>query len=100
MSLKQPLDLYWKNLLVGQVSDAAWSDFPWVFGKVTIFGMPADLRDAMEYLHRESHSEDGVCDWPFPEEFVWDWRVVDAEGESVDICQPIIDFEAGEIEWC
>ena len=98
--LKQPLKLYWRDQLIGHISEAAWSDFPWALGKVSIVSMQPELREAMEYLHRESYTEDGVTDWPYPEEFVWDWSIVDSDGETTEIGQPIIDFNAGEIEWC
>jgi hypothetical protein len=97
---QQPFKLFWKDRLIGRVRDAVWSDYPWVCGKVAIFHMPADLRAALEYLHQESISEEGVTDWPFAEEYLWGWRLVKPDGTSEEISQPIIAFKSGDIEWC
>lgn len=96
---KEPLKLIWKDRIIGHITDAGWSDFPWVSGKFSLVSMPPDLREAMEWLHKESISEDGVSDWPFPEDFVWGWRLEKPDGTSEEISQPIIDFGSGDIEW-
>src|SRR5262245_27762605 len=94
-----PLKLFWQNRRIGHITDAGWSDFPWASGKVSIVNMPPDLREALEWLHRESISEDGVTDWPFSEDFVWGWRLEQPDGTSEEISQPIIDFGSGDVEW-
>jgi hypothetical protein len=96
---EEPLKLFWKDRLIGQVTDAGWSDFPAATGKVSIIHMPPALREAMEWLHTESNSENGVTDWPFSEDFVWGWRLEKPDGTSEEISQPIIDFGNGDIDW-
>jgi hypothetical protein len=96
---EEPLKLYWKDQLIGHVRDAGWSDFPWVCGKVSIINMSPDLREVLEYVHKESISEDGLRDWPYPEEYWEDWRMVKPDGTSREIMLPIIDFETGDIDW-
>ncbi|MBL8799217.1 MAG: hypothetical protein JNM56_35350 [Planctomycetia bacterium] len=95
----EPLQLFWKDQLIGRITDAGWSDFPWMSGKVSINQIPPELREAMEYLHREATSDDGVTDWPFPEEFAAGWRMVKPDGTAVEISQPIIDFATGDVDW-
>ena len=97
---QEPINLFWKDQLIGHITDVGWSDFPWASGKISIISMPPDLREAMEWLHKESISEDGVMDWPFSEDFVWGWRLEKPDGTSQEILQPIIDFGSGDVEWC
>ena len=100
MTIPQPIQLYWKELLVGQVSDAACSEHPWIVGKVELNAIPQGLRKALTYLYAQSLTDEGVTDWPFSDEFEVDWAVVYADGSSTEICEPLINFETGQIKWC
>ncbi|MBL8798931.1 MAG: hypothetical protein JNM56_33915 [Planctomycetia bacterium] len=96
---KKRLSLFWKDQLVGFVSDASVSDFPWVCGKFTVCPIPKELRAALEYIHRESNTDDGLQDWPFPEEFLDHWKIVQSDETARETSPPIIDFKKGIIDW-
>jgi hypothetical protein len=99
MKRPQPVQLYWKQLLIGYVNDADCSDFPCVVGKVELNEIPSDLREALEYLYSQSLTDEGVTDWPFSDEFEVDWTAVYSDGSCTEICEPLIDFETCRIKW-
>jgi hypothetical protein len=95
----RPHSLYWKDELVGTVTDVAWVDFPWAGGKIVVAALSRDVRAALEYIERESNSDDGLQVWPFADELSENWRIVKPDGEVVEIWPPIIDFATGFVTW-
>jgi hypothetical protein len=93
------LGLYWKDRLVGTISDVHWSDFPWLIGKIALRRLTRPLRQALEYVSSESNSVDGLRDWPFAEELFWNWAVLNPDGSRKEIGIPIVDFATGYVEW-
>lgn len=91
--------LYWKDQLVGVVTGVGWTNFPWAGGRITIGKLSGEVRAALEYVDRESKSDDGLQDWPFPEELMDHWRVVKPSGEAVEVSLPVVDFADGFVEW-
>jgi hypothetical protein len=99
MHREQALRLFWKDRLIGEVTDVGWVDFLWAGGKLVIKKLSQKLRKALEYVFAESQSEDGLQEWPFPDELFWNWSVVKPDNTKVEIGIPIIDFTDGSIEW-
>lgn len=95
----EELKLYWKERLVGRISGATFSDFPWKLGTFRPAKIPAKLKQVIEYIRTESASEAGLIDWPFPEEYMEHWRVEHEDGRTEETSPPIIDFAKGTVEW-
>ena len=74
--------LFWKDQLVGTITDVGWTDFPWAGGKFTLGQPSKELRDVLEYISKESATDEGLHDWPFPDEMGEHWRVVKPDGRS------------------
>jgi hypothetical protein len=91
--------LYWKDHLVGTITDVGWTDFPWAGGKIAIGNLSKEVREVLEYISKESESEDGLLDWPFPDEMADHWRIVKPSGEQVEITPPVVDFSDGHVRW-
>jgi len=59
----------------------------------------AEVRAVLEYIDCESKRDDGVRDWPFPDELAEHWRVVKPDGTEVEIMPPVVDFADGYVTW-
>lgn len=95
----QPYTLYWKDQLVGTITDVRWTDFPWASGRFTMGSPSKKVRAVLEYVAARVATDDGLCDWPFSDALFDLWRIVQPNGTSVEISPPIIDFANGSIEW-
>jgi hypothetical protein len=91
--------LYWRDQLVGVVTDVGWTDFPEVGGTFTVGQLSDEVRAVLEYIDRESKMDDGVQDWPFPDELADHWRVVKPDGTEVEIMPPVVDFADAYVYW-
>ncbi len=91
--------LYWKEQLVGIVTDVGWVDFPEAGGNITVGELSPEDRAVLEYIDTESKTDDGVCDWPFAEEFAEHWRIVKPDGTNVEITPPVLDFAESFVTW-
>jgi hypothetical protein len=93
------LRLCWKKRLVGDITDVAWTDFPWVSGRVKLKRLTKELRQILKYVFKESRSEEGLRNWPFADDLFWNWSILKADETREEIGIPIIDFTDGSIEW-
>jgi hypothetical protein len=91
--------LYCGDQLVGVVTDVGWTDFPWAGGNISLAQLSAEVRAVLEYIDRESKTDDGLQDWPFPDELAEQWRIVKPDGEEVEIMPPVVDFAEGFVTW-
>jgi hypothetical protein len=98
-SNRNPLRLYWKDRLIGEITDASWTDFPWVGGKIKLKRLAKEMRQVLNYVFEQSRSEDGLRDWPFVDELFWNWSILKPDGSREEIGIPIVDFADGSIEW-
>jgi hypothetical protein len=94
----QRLRLLWKDRHVADVEGAAWDDFPWVSGKFISVDLPPELRQALEWLSSMAEADE-LEDPPFDEELVDHWVLSSPVGHKAEVCAPIVDFEAGTVEW-
>ena len=92
--------LLWRDHLIATVSEVRWSDFPWVGGKFIAVKMDAQIRELLEWIDRESKTDDGIVDDPpFPEELLTEWFIEKPDGSKTEIMIPVLDFSDGTIEW-
>jgi hypothetical protein len=91
--------LYWRDQLVGVITDVGWVDFPWAGGKIALGDMSDEIRTVLEYIDHESKTDEGLQDWPFPDELAEHWRVVKPDGKEVEIMPPVVDFTDGVVTW-
>jgi hypothetical protein len=92
-------NLYWKDQLIGTVTDVGWTDFPWAGGKIILADLSNEVREVLEYVDAESRSDDGLQDWPFDDEMAEHWRIVKPSGEEVEIMPPVVDFVDEFVTW-
>jgi hypothetical protein len=52
--------LYWRDQLVGVVTDVGWTDFSWVGGKIAVGELSDEVRAVLEDIDRESKTLDGL----------------------------------------
>ena len=98
--IEGPLKVFWRDRLVGTVANAAYSDFPWIGADFVALPMEPRIREALEWIDRESRIEDSAYqDPPFAEELLDDWSIEMPDGEIVGISFPVVDFETGKVEW-
>lgn len=45
-----PLKLYWKQQLVGVITEATWSDFPWIIGRFEARRVGKRLREVLAWF--------------------------------------------------
>lgn len=91
--------LYWRDQLVGVVTDVSWADFPWAGGTIAVSPLTDELRAVLEHIDRQSSTDEGLRDWPFPDELAEDWRIVKPDGKDIEITPPVIDFAEGYVTW-
>lgn len=81
------------------MTDVGWTDFPRAGGNIAVATLRDDVRAALESIDRESKTDEGVHDWPFPDELAEHWRVVKPDGTEVEIMCPVLDFADGFVTW-
>ncbi|MEM7345020.1 MAG: hypothetical protein AAF485_12320 [Chloroflexota bacterium] len=92
--------LYWKDQLIGVITNVGWSDFPWVGGDFTPAPMDSKLRKYLELLHNEALDDDEEPDeLLFQEAFSTGWSIERPDGSKTKIFAPMVDFAEGWIEW-
>ncbi len=93
------LELYWKKQLVGVITGASWSDFPWISGKFEPRRLGKRLRALLEWFAEQAEADE-LEEPPFEPELLENWSIVKPDRSRVDLlCPPIIDFAAGVAEW-
>jgi hypothetical protein len=79
------LRLFWTDQLVGVITDAGWSDFPWASGELAVHEMPGELRSALEWATAQARSEGPLEDPPFPGALLENWWVEKPDGSKTEI---------------
>jgi hypothetical protein len=98
--MKGPLlELHWKDQLVGVISDATVSDFPWLAGKFAAKRVSKQLREVMTWFAAQAEADE-LAEPPFGPELLEDWVIVKADGTwTVLDGVPLVDLKRGSIEW-
>lgn len=92
--------LLWRDQLIATITGVGWSDFPWACGKLVVVDMAPELRELLEWIGRESRTEDGITeDPPFEDELLEEWFIEKPDGTRTEIMIPVLDFADGSIEW-
>jgi hypothetical protein len=99
MSKTQPMALIWNDQHVADLSDAAWSDFPWKEARIVFVNLTPDIRRVLEWLVEVANSDDDLPDPPFDVAFLEHWFVRSPTGETTDVSPPLVDFAGGTAEW-
>lgn len=98
--MKDMYRILWRDQFVATVTDVGWLDFPWAWGKFRVAEMTPQMRGLLEWIDRESKTEDGIItDAPYPEELQLDWFLESPDGTRNEIMIPIFDFADGSVEW-
>jgi hypothetical protein len=94
-----PLKLYWKKQLVGVITDAAVSDFPWVSGHFQPGRVAKRLREVLEWFAAQAEADE-LRDPPFDADLVGNWAIVKPDRSRVELLlPPVVDFARGYAEW-
>jgi hypothetical protein len=94
-----PLKLYWKKQLAGVITDATWSDFPWVSGRFEARRLGKRLREVLAWFAAQAEA-DHLEDPPFDPERVGNWALVKPDRSRVQLLlPPIVDFSKGLARW-
>ena len=94
-----PLKLCWKEQLVGVITDATWSDFPWLSGRFEVRQMDEQQRQVLAWFAAQTEADE-LEEPPFAAEWIGNWAIVKADGSRVELlAPPIIDFSKGMAEW-
>jgi hypothetical protein len=94
-----PLKLYWKKQLVGVISGATWSDFPWIVGRFETRRVSKRLRAVLEWFAAQAEADE-LQEPPFDSDCVENWAIVKPDRSRVELLlPPIIDFDKGLAEW-
>jgi hypothetical protein len=93
------LKLYWKKQLVGVITDATWSDFPWVVGRFEVRRIGKRLRDVLTWFAEQAEADE-LQEPPFDAEVIGNWAVVKPDRSRVELpLPPVVDFDRGLAEW-
>ena len=94
-----PHKLYWKSQLVGVITDATFSDFPWVIGRFEARRVGKRLREVLDWFVAQAESDEPL-DPPFAADLLEGWVIVRPGGERHELfLPPLIDFAKGFAEW-
>lgn len=94
-----PLKLFWKTKMVGVVTDATFSDFPWKAGRFEARKMSERLREVLDWFAAQAVADE-LLDPPFAVDLLEEWVIVDANGVRHELfLPPLIDFAKGIVEW-
>ncbi|MEM9214153.1 MAG: hypothetical protein AAGD25_07365 [Cyanobacteria bacterium P01_F01_bin.150] len=86
--------------MIATITDVDWADFPWACGKFVAADMEPQIRDFLEWIGRESKTENGITeDPPFEDELFDEWFIENPDGTRTAIMMPVLDFLSGAIEW-
>jgi hypothetical protein len=90
--------LFCDDRLVGLITNAQWSDFPWVIGAFVSAAIDDDVREVIEWFAAIGDAEE-LVDTPFPDHLLNNWWIERLSGERKQVDVPIIDLSEGTIEW-
>ena len=90
--------LFCDGRLVGLITNAQWSDFPWVIGAFAPAAIDDDVREVIEWFAAIGDAEE-LTDPPFPDHLLNNWRLESPGGERQQVDVPIIDLNKGTVEW-
>ncbi len=93
------LKLYWNSRLVGVITGATFSDFPWVIGRFEPRRVPKRLREVSDWLAAQAEADEPL-DPPFAPDLLDGWVVIKPDGSRHELLMPpLIDFDKGIIDW-
>ena len=96
----QPLQLYWRETLIGYIYEAGWLDFPWVNGRFVPTENESEVRAMLQWFHEENKKDDpDLTLAPFPDHFIDNWTIVKPDGTRTEIMPPVPNFDEETIEW-
>jgi hypothetical protein len=94
-----PFKLYWNSQLVGIITEAAFTSFPWVAGRFEARRVSKRLREVLDWFATQVDTHE-LHDPPFAPDLLSGWCVVDPDGERTELlAPPVIDFDKGTAEW-
>ncbi|MFL5338669.1 MAG: hypothetical protein ACJ8F7_00760 [Gemmataceae bacterium] len=94
-----PHKLYWNSQLIGVITEATFSDFPWVIGRFEARRVSKRLRAVLNWFAAQAEADE-LQDPPFAAELVEGWVIVKADGSRHELLMPpLIDFDKGYAEW-
>ncbi len=92
--------LYWREQLIGVITNAAYIDFPWLGGMIELAAISNDIKVAFTYFHAMVEEDtEQLPDLPIADEMWKDWFIVTPDGKKRNISPPIVDFENGDVTW-
>jgi hypothetical protein len=95
-----PIRLYWRDISIGYIYDAGWTDFPWAGGRFVPTETDCEVRELLQWFHEENKKDDpDLTLAPYPERLFSDWFIVKPDGAKIEIMPPIPDFDNMTIEW-
>jgi hypothetical protein len=99
MMMSEPIKLLCNGRLVGVISRVGWLDFPWKAGDFApAQEIDAEVRKVIDWFGAIGDADE-LTDPPFPEQMLTGWTLERANGDTKPVDVPIIDLEAGTIEW-
>ncbi len=94
-----PLKLYWKKQLVGVITDAGWSDFPWIAGTFDARRLGKRLRAVLEWFEEQTRADE-LAEPPFAPEWLQNWSIVKPDRSRIELlAPPLVDFARGIVQW-
>lgn len=94
-----PLKLYWNSHLLGVITGATFTDFPWVSGRFEARRVPKRLREVLDWFKTQAEVDDPP-DPPFASDLLDGWVVIKPDGSRHELLMPPpIDFDNGFAEW-
>jgi hypothetical protein len=94
----EQLRLFCNGRLVGLITNAQWLDFPSVAGTFTPVDIDDDLRAVIEWFAAIGDADE-LTEPPFPPDLLENWWLEYPNGERRHVDVPLIDVNAGRIEW-
>jgi hypothetical protein len=100
MDINPTLQLFWKDVLIGNISEPEWLDFPWAIGRFIPEQVDSEVHALLQWFHQENKKDDPdlLCA-PFPDHFLENWTIVKSDGTRNEIGPPIPDFDDMTIQW-
>lgn len=95
----RPHELYWKEQLVGIITEVSFSDFPWLSGRFEPRSMSKPLQEVLDWCAAQAEADE-LQDPPFESDLMEAWVIVKPDGSRHElILPPLIDFTEGLAEW-
>jgi hypothetical protein len=94
-----PHKLYWRSQLIGVVTEAAFSDFPWVRGRFEARRVSKQVREVLDWFAVQAKIDE-LQDPPFSTNRVEGWVIEQFDGSRHELLMPpLVDFDEGTAEW-